>query len=82
MNNLTNKLLTKVADLAQTSSVIVHVSDKLLSYLLLQEKASAEKCWTVACSGCLPFIRSKICTLTCCDVGIPPCRQVVRRVPC
>lgn len=85
MNSLANKIFSKVSDLAQTSSTIAHVSDKLLSYLLPQEKASAEKCWTVACSGCIniPFVgRRKTCTLTCCGIGIPPCRQVVRLVGC
>lgn len=82
MNDLTNKIFTKVVDVAQTSSAITNVADKLLSHLLPQEKALADKCWTIACSGCLPIIHRKTCTLYCCGWGIPPCRNVFRTQPC
>jgi hypothetical protein len=67
MNNLTNIILTKVTNLAQTSGVIANVADKLLNRILLEEKAAAAHCRIVSCRNCVNGIA--ICRRCC---GSPP----------
>jgi hypothetical protein len=64
MNNLTNKLLTKVSDLAQTSGGILNVADKLISRFLASENAAAFPCFYL-CQRCVN--RVKRCR-TCCYI--------------
>lgn len=45
MNKLTNKLFLKMIGFAEASSVIAHVADKLLNYVLLKDDAAAYLCW-------------------------------------
>jgi hypothetical protein len=80
MNNLTNKLFTAMVDLAQKLGTVTKVADQLLNRLIPQEDVLAEKCWTILCTGC--FGKTKVCTLSCCGLGIPPCRQVFKTRPC
>ncbi len=64
MNNLTNKLLTKVFDLAQTSGGISNVADKLIGRFLPSENAVAAICWTTLCGRCVNRVkRCRICCL-------------------
>jgi hypothetical protein len=41
MNNLTNTILMKVIDLAQTSGAIATIADRLLKLIFLEENATA-----------------------------------------
>jgi hypothetical protein len=51
MNNLTNKLFTKVVDFAQTPGVIANAADKLLSHILPKDDVAAY-CLTLRCGFC------------------------------
>ncbi len=66
MNNLTNTILAKVTDLAQTSGAIANVADKLLNRILLKENAAAQ----------IPFCRLEIVIPICgkCVSGVQNCR--------
>ncbi len=53
MNNLTNTILTKVANFAEMSGVITNVADNLLllSYVLPKDNVAAQACRKI-CGSC------------------------------
>ncbi len=54
MNNLMNRLFTKLANFAQTPSVITNATDKLLNYLLPKDEVVAQvtSCVIGLCTRC------------------------------
>lgn len=75
MDNLTNAILTKVANFAETPRVIANAADKLLSYVLLKDDAAA-LCYRPAspkCGPCQYIGRSlmKQCTRCCIRNAVP-----------
>lgn len=70
MNKLTNTILTKVADLAQTTSVIANAADKLLNHVLLKEDVAAW-CFTHR-NSCWPCVNGKKSCVRCCGLS---CRR-------
>ncbi len=75
MNNLTNIILTKVTNLAQTSGVIANAADKLLSHILPKDDVAA-RCWTYLCSFC---VRGQRSCRTCCVGSVSGCYTTYKR---
>lgn len=88
MNNLTNTILMKVTNLAQTLNVIIKVVDKLLNGFIPHEDATAETCRTILCSGCFGSRPNRVryCSRFCCPTifgrPVPPCYTRPVRIAC